>query len=138
MELLDGFEQQQDGAVVDGQRLGDIDAPFGAFGPTFEEGETIRIEQRATQRGQAKVLVLDTAEHGTEDGQQTRPRIPAALQNLVRFGAQLHAQGREGIVRLIALVAQEQQASLFSGEQEDQPHHHRQRGFVELGFLHAA
>ncbi len=82
--------------------------------------------------------MLDAAIHGTEDGQQARPRIPAALQNLVRFGAQLHAQGRERVVGFVALVAQEQQAALFGGKQENQPHHHGQRGFVEFGFLHAA
>jgi hypothetical protein len=80
--------------------------------------------------------VLDAAEHGAEDGQQTRPGIPAALENLLGFLAQLHAQGRERVVGLVAFVAQEQQATLFGGEQEHQPHHHRQRGFVEFRFLH--
>jgi hypothetical protein len=132
LELLDGLEQKQHGAVVDRQWLGGICAPVGTLGSALEEGEAIRVEQRAPQRRQAQVLVLDTAIHGTEDRQQARPGIPAAFQNLIGFGAQLHAQGRERIVGLVAFVAQQQQAALLGGEQEDQPHHHRQCGFVEF------
>ena len=135
--MLDGFEQQEDGAVVDRQRFGNVGAPVGPLCAAFEEGKAIWVEQRTAQCGQAQVFVLDAAIHGAEDGQQARPRIPAALQNLIRFGTQLHAQGRERVVRLVAFVAQKQQAALLGGKQEDEPHHHRQRGFVEFGFFHA-
>ena len=50
--LLDGFQQQQHGTVVDGQRVSDIDLPVGALGTAFQEGEPIRVEQRATQSRQ--------------------------------------------------------------------------------------
>jgi hypothetical protein len=36
--------------------------------------------------------VLDAAEHGAEDRQQARPGIPAAFENFLGLGAQLHAQ----------------------------------------------
>ena len=99
-------------------------------------GKAIRIEQRAAQRGQAQVLMLDATEYGAEDRQQARPGIPAPLEDLFGFLAQLHAQRRERVVGLVAFVAEQQQATLFGGEQEHQPHHHRQRGFVEFRLLH--
>ena len=135
MELLNGLQQQQHGAVVDGQRLGCIAAPVGAFGPTFEEGETVGIEQRAAQGWQAQVFMLDTAEHRTEDRQQARPSVPAALKDFFGFLAQLHAQGGERVVGLVAFVAHQQQATLLGGKQEHQTHHHRERGLVQLAFL---
>ncbi|MCY1307422.1 hypothetical protein D9M70_573430 [compost metagenome] len=43
--LLDGFQQEQHSAVVDGQRSSDIDLPVRTLGSAFQEGETIRVEQ---------------------------------------------------------------------------------------------
>ena len=76
-----------------------------------------------------------------EGRQQPAPGIVPALQHLLaeagRRVPQLLPQGRDGVVLVVELVAQQQQFPLLGAEQEHQPHHDRQGGFVELGLGHA-
>ena len=66
LEGLDGFEQQQHRAVVDGQRLGAVLPPRRAFEPSFEEREAIGIEERAAHRGHAQRRMIDAAKDRSE------------------------------------------------------------------------
>ena len=53
---------------------------------------------------------------------------------LVGHFLQLLLQGGDGVVVVVERFAQMQQAALFGREEKHQPHHHGQRGFVEVRF----
>ena len=140
LEHLEGFQQVQHGAVIDRDRLAGRVLPPRPGGSPFEEREPIRVEQFALVGGELEPVVLDAPVHRPEGRQQAAPRIVAALQHLLaevgRRDPQLLPQGRDGVVLVVKLVAQQEQVSLLGAEQEHQPHHHRQGGFVQLVLGH--
>ena len=60
------------------------------------------------------------------------------LEDLIALSAELHAQGRDRVERVVARLAQEEEPALLGGEEEHEPHHHSEPGFVELLRLHIA
>ena len=141
LEHLEGFQQVQDGAVIDRDRLAGRVLPTRPELAPFEEREPVGVEQFALVGGELEPLVLDAAVDRPEGRQQAAPRIVAAFQHLLaevgRRDPQLLPQGRDGVVLVVKLVAQQQQIPLLGAEQEHQPHHDRQGGFVELVLGHA-
>jgi len=81
---------------------------------------------------------MHAAVDGPERGQQTAPRIVAAFEDffamLVGRLPQLLADGGEGVVVAIELILDGEQFPLFGTEHDDQSHHDRQSGFIEVGF----
>jgi len=134
LQPLQGVEQMQHDAVVDGQRVGRRGAPRRAGGAPFEEGEAVGVEEAAAVGRQAQVLVADAAEDGAEGGQQARPGVVAALDDLfgqpVGGGVELGAERADGVGLVVDGVAAQQQAALLGRQQEDEAHHDRQRRFV--------
>ena len=60
------------------------------------------------------------------------------LAELVGRDPQLLPQRGDGVVLVVEFVAQQQQFPLLGAEQEHQPHHDREGGFVEFGLSDAA
>src|SRR5690606_23845175 len=85
---------------------------------------------------QAQRLVPHAAVDGAEGGEQARPGIGAALEQLlamaIRLRAHLGAEGRDGVVGVPERIAQAQKTSLLGREQEDEAHHDGQRRLVQL------
>ena len=135
-QALQGFEQVQDGAVVDRQRLGRRAAPVAARGAAFEEGEAVGIEQRAAVGRHAAGLGAGCRRARPGRWRAGGPGIDAAFQHffavLVGHFLQLLPQGGDGVVLVVERLAEKQQAALLGGEEEHQPHHDGEGGFVEL------
>jgi len=131
----------QHSAVIDWDRLAGRVLPTRFWGSPFKKRELIGVKQFAPVGGEFEPWVLDTPEHCTKGRQQAAPRIVAAFQHLlakvVRRDSQLLPQGRNGVVLVIKLVAQQEQVSLLGAEQEHQPHHHREGGIVQLVLGHS-
>ena len=123
----------QDGPVIDRERLAGVSFQL-VFEPTFEEREPIRVEQCRCRRG-------------ASGGRAGRPRTPPGTSSA---GGSTHRGGvpapprrswwpcpatvpasRDGVVLVVELVAEQEQVPLLGAEQEHQPHHHRQGGFVQ-------
>ena len=138
---LQRVQQMQHDAVVDRQRIGGGVAPARARVATFEEGVAVGIEQGPAVGRHQQILVLETAMHGAEGGQQPRPGIGATFQHLlpgtVRNLLQLFLQGGDGVVVVVQRLAEMEQAALFGGEEENQPHHDGQGGVVLVGGVDA-
>ena len=120
LQGLEGFQQMQDGAVVDGQRIARHFSPCRRLLSAFKERESVRIEQVAAIGRQRHSLMFDAAVHGPEGGKQAAPSIVPPLQDLfaVLIGGfpQLGAKGGNGIVLIEKRIAQEQQAPLLGTE----------------------
>ena len=55
---------------------------------------------------------------------------------LVGGGAQLFAQGADGVVLVVEVVAEQQEFPFLGAEQKHQAHHHGQGRFVQNPFAH--
>lgn len=139
---LQGLQQMQDGAVVDGQRFGGVPLPDGMLRPPLQNGILVGIEQGAAIGAQAQPVVGNTAVHGAEGGEQAAPGIEPAFQDFLALGIGLGAQGRsqggDGVVVVPQRLPQQQEAAFLGVEQEHEPHHHRQGGLVQLRLGHMA
>ncbi len=104
LQVLQRLEQMQHRAVVDLER--------GAL--PFQKREAARVEQPAAVRGHKPAVVIDAAIDGAEGRQQPRPGVEADLQHLfaglVRAGAKLVVQRRDGVVLGVERVFQRQPA----------------------------
>jgi len=127
--------------VVDGQRVGGRVAPTRPRRAAFEKRKAIRVEEFAAVGRQPHGLVLDAAVHPAKRRQQATPNIRAPgerfLAMLIRALAQSLAQGGDGVALIVEFVAEGQQLALLRREQKHEPHHHGQRGLVELRDAHA-
>lgn len=116
-EHLNGVENRQHRAVVHGQRSSRGVRPRLAGTPPFEEGVTVRIEERPTVCRQPKAVMRNATLNPAERGEQSMPRGVPFFEGVERvsrrFGFELLAQRRHGIVRCVQLVVGRQQPSLF-------------------------
>lgn len=126
------IEQIQDSTIVDRKRRRRIDFPTGAFPAPFEERKAIGIEQRSAESRKPHQFVIDAGIDGTEYREQTGPCVPASFEDFLGLAAELHPQGGNSIIGLVTLVSHEQEPALLGGEQEDDPHHDGQSGFIEF------
>ena len=102
--------------------------------PAFKERIPIRIEEAtAVGRKIQPVIVTDPAVDQPESCEQTRPRAEPIEQNIsIGFSFELIKQRRNRIVSIVGFVAEQQEFSFLSGEQEHEPHHHRHGTAVNL------
>ena len=128
-------EQQQHGAVVDGQRLGDVGTPVRTLRAAFEGRGKRSGSNNRTERGRLERYVAPYTRRGRRPAGVTSPSQWRS-KSLVRLGAIACRRVEAHLVGLVVFIRPKQR-TLLGGEQEDQPHHHRQRGFVEFGWLHA-
>ena len=96
-EELQGVEEQEDGAVVDGQGCGRGVVPRGVCRTPFKEGEAVGIEERAAQCRHTQGFVGDTAIEGAEESEQACPGVVTAVEEFsamaVGLCGELAAQG---------------------------------------------
>ena len=120
---LHGAEHVQDGAVVDGQR---------------EPGVGVRVEQRSVVGDQVE---LGMGHAPVDDGEQSQEPVPGqdgvlelafvaagVGDALLEFGVQAAC----GVGAGVELVVGGEQAAFLGEQQEDDPHHHRDRAPVDL------
>ena len=137
-ERLERFEQVEDDPVVDFQRLGGGGLPRGVGRAAFEERVAVRVKEAAAVGREAEFVVLDAAVDGAEGGEQAAPGVVAAFEKFlpVTVGGlpELFPQGGDGVVLVVEVVAEQEQAFFLGAEEEDQPHHDREGGVVEVPF----
>src|SRR6266700_1478765 len=102
----------------------------------------VGVEEVSTVGGQAHILMLHSLVHDAEDRQQPAPGVVSPLQDLfaVLIGllAQLGLQRGDGVILVIEPFAQQQHVALLRRHKEDEPHHHRERCFVQFCFWQGA
>ena len=119
-----------------GQGWAGVLAPIGARRAAFQEREAVGVEQVAAVGRERGEIVLDAAVDGAEGGQQAGKGVVAAFEHFFAQAvgglAKLVVQGGDGVVLAVDRVGDGQQVALFGEEEEDQPHHQSERGFVDV------
>ena len=139
-EELEGVEQSQDGAVVDGGR-NRRRAGRGAAGAALKPRVAVRVEEAAAHRGKQEARMVDAGEDGTEQGEKAAPGVEAFEDaGTVAVGVllKLAAERRRGVDVVVGRLAVEQETALLGAEEEHEAHHHGKGRLVEFFRFDAA
>src|SRR5690606_8049837 len=82
--------------------------------------------------------MVDAAKDAAKQGEQPRPGGPATLEDLFGIRPQLHSQAGDSIEGIVARIAEQQQGAFLGRQHEDEPHHDREAGLVELSRIYVA
>ena len=104
-ERLDGFEQQENGPIVDRQWIGGLGPPSRASLAALQKFEAIRIKERAPHGRHVEIRVTNSRIDSAKRRQEPRPRRHAMLQDLGVCFCELGSEARNGVVSIVGWVA---------------------------------